>query len=133
MWSAKDLLCLKKKYPALKKISPHKLEGRISFQMLRLDGQYFVNPSLSQIQQSTAPDYLYLCGNYQVSIEWNPPNTYPNAREIGGKLAAVAKRLGKEEADMHLFPDGTMCLAAPMEFDIEFNKGFMLEDYVEKY
>lgn len=62
-----------------------------------------------------------------------PPHTYPNAREIGGKLAAVAKKLGKEEADMHLFPDGTMCLAAPMEFDIEFSKGFKLENYVEKY
>lgn len=133
MWSASDLKWLEEKYPALKKISPHKLEGRVSFQMLRLNNQFFVNPSLSQIQQSTTPDYLYLCGSYEVCIEKNNPNNFPISREIGGKLAAVATRLGKNNKDMHLYQDGTFCLAAPMELDIEFSRGFSLPVYIENF
>lgn len=133
MWSASDIKWLKGKYPALKKISPHRLEGRVSFQMLRLNDQYFINPSLSQIQQSTAPKYLYLCGSYKICIERNQPNVFPTSREIGGKLAAVAAKLGRNNKDMHLYPDGTLCLAAPMELDIEFSKGFKLETYIELF
>ncbi len=109
------------------------LEGRVYFQMLRLNGQYFVNPSLSQIQQSAAPDYLYLCGSYGISIEWNQPNGLPMSRETGGKFAAVAARLGKDNKDMHIYPDGTLCLAAPMDLDIELARGLRLETYIEGF
>ncbi len=133
MWSSSDLKWLKENYPAVKKIAPHKLEGRVSFQMLRSNGQYFFSPSPTQIQQSTGPDYLYLCGSYEIRIERDQSKGFPISRETGGKLAAVAVKLGKDNKDMHLYPDGTLCLAAPMELDIEFDRGFKLETYIEKF
>lgn len=133
MWSSSDLKWLKENYPAVKKISPNKLEGRVSFQMLRSNGQYFFSPSPIQIQQSTGPDYLYLCGNYEIRIERNQPKDFPVSRETGGKIAAVAAKLGKDNKGMHLFQDGTFCLAAPMDLNIEFGRGFELKTYIEKF
>ncbi len=132
MWSANDLKWLNEKYPGLKKTASNILEGRVSFRMLRVNGQYFINPSTDQIEQSTSPDYLYLCGSYEISIE-HQPKTLPIAREIGGKITGVAAKLGKKNIDMHLYPDGTLCLAAPMDLDIEFIKGFKLETYIDKF
>lgn len=131
MWSTTDIKWLKEKYPGLKKISRKCLEGKVSFRMLRLNNEFFVNPTQYQIEQVAASDYLYLCGSYDIQIQKKSLTSFPIAREIGGKIVAVAKRLGKESKDMHLYPDGSLCLAAPMELDMEFSDGFNLKSYIE--
>jgi len=135
MWTSSDLEWLKENYPGIKEKSDKKLEGSLSFRMLSLDNQFIVNPTLDQIQKTTASDYLYLCDTYRVRIEWeNEESYYPISYEVGGKLEATAKRLNKRPIDMHQYSDsGALCLVAPMDLDSTFLKGFQLNIYVENF
>lgn len=139
MWSKDDLLWLAKNYPTLKKIKPDTIEGRLSFQMLRLNGQYTVNPVISLVERTNAKDYLYICDTYHIRITWEKSAALPTVFEIGGKLAAVAKKLNITDiADMHQFQNtGAVCLASHVEMKRAFAEkrrlGVLIENFVIPY
>lgn len=134
MWTKSDLKWLASNYPELKEIRPGVIEGRLAFQMLRSNNTYVVNPSTQQISDLTPPDYLYLCDTYKVRITWPKDAPFPTAHEVGGKLASVAKRLNKSLMDMHQYEaDGGLCLAAIMQLERTFRKGFKLDVFIEEF
>ncbi|MGH7196489.1 MAG: hypothetical protein ACREGJ_01850 [Candidatus Saccharimonadales bacterium] len=134
MWTKSDLAWLSKNYPELKQKQPNTIEGRLTFQMLRANGLYVVNPSAKQIQDLSPPDYLYLCDTYKIRIAWPKDARFPTAHETGGKLAATAKRLNKNLLDMHQYQeDGSLCLAATMQLERTFRKKFKLDAFVEEF
>jgi len=134
MWTSTDLSWLKENYPGLKQKPNNLLEGKLSYQMLRMDGKYYINPSVEQVKNTNASDYLYLCDSYIIRIEWEKHNLrYPTTYEIGRKISDVAKKLGKTAIDMHQFPNGSLCLAAVMDLGITFSKDFRLSVYIENF
>lgn len=135
MWSTENLLWLTNNYPGLKQITPNTIEGRLSFQMLRLNGKYFVNPEIHLIEQTKAKDYLYICDTYQVRITWDKDALLPIVFETGGKLAAVAKKLNITNlADMHQFQDtGSVCLASHVEMKRAFGGKKSLDILIEQF
>lgn len=133
MWSSTDLKWLKANYPGLKPKSDKVLEGRLSYKMLRSNGNYLINPPIDEIQRTDTPDYLYICDTYHIKIEWGDEK-YPKSYEVGGKLKTVAKKLKKGTIDMHQYPqDDGLCIAAPMVLDRTFIKGFSLKNYIEDF
>lgn len=115
-----DLKWLEQNYSTLRLIKPYILEGRLSFQMLKSNDNYYINPSIEQIHNIKKSD-VYICDSYNIRIFWGKNDQFPKAYEVGGKLEATAKRLGKSIIDMHQFPkSGALCLATPMELQRTF-------------
>ncbi len=133
MWTADDLAWLAANYPQLRETESGTIEGRLSFQMLRSDGRYFVNPSSFQVQDSAPSDYLYVCDTYKIRISWHRGRRVPLAYETGGKLAGVAMRLNKSLVDMHQLGDGSLCLAAAMDLERAFREKCSLATYIEEF
>lgn len=135
MWTTEDLLWLTINYPGLKQITPNTIEGRLSFQMLRLNGKYFVEPEINLIERTNTRDYLYICDTYSVRITWENDTSLPTVFETGGKLSAIAERLGITNlADMHQFQDtGAVCLASHVEMKRAFAGKKSLDILIEQF
>ncbi len=133
MWTRDDLSWLAVSYPTLQETKPRVIEGSLTFKMLRANGQYLVNPPDKLVLDTSPADHLYISDTYKVRITWPEGEPYPKAHEIGGKLAETAKRLGKSLLDMHQYEqDGALCLAAAMDLERTFCKGFELDIFVEE-
>ncbi len=134
MWSDDDLLWLKNNYPSLKQTKPNTIEGRLYFRMLRLNGDYIVNPSIEALEKSREKDYLYIFDSYQIRIEWEE-GKIPIVFETGKKLAAVAERLNIQNfLDMHQFQEtGALCLASPVQLRHALPDGARLDILIERF
>ncbi len=66
---------------------------------------------------------VWIADTYDVEIIFfsDYPDTPPNAKETGGKIPA----------DFHKYPDGDLCLAAPLEIRKQFNRRPDLLGFIE--
>jgi len=134
MWCNEDIKWIEQNYPGLRQIDSSTFEGNLSFQMLRVNNKYYINPTDDLIKKVNEPDYLYICDSYKIKIIWDEKWSYPTTYEVGGRLASVASRLGKNLHDLHQFPaNASLCLASPMDLINKFRSGFKIKEFVEDY
>lgn len=132
-WDLAEVERLQAKYPLLKIRSLSKIEGRLSFQMLRCDGEFIISPGVEQLSNTKAKDFLYESDMYDISIHKPSGEPFPIVRETGGRLIEVARKENKKLDDMHQYPNGTLCLASSMQLEQDFNDGMDLLGFVEQH
>lgn len=132
MWNSDDFDWLRKNYPTLCH-SNNTLEGRISFQGIYINEKLLLNPDTESIQVSVENTGIYICDSYRVRITFPNTKYYPETHEIGGRLDKVGERLDKGLLKMHKFdPQGSLCLASPMELERLQRQGLSLESYIQE-
>jgi hypothetical protein len=94
------------------------ISGELSFDME-------FNPDTQQhhifYNDKHSPKDLRIKDVYEIEIAFDNENVIPNVREYGDKIKAVAKKYAIQNlADLHVFPDGGLCLYSPIDkFKIE--------------
>lgn len=70
---------------------------------------------------------------YDIEIDLTPTsdfNLYRNVRETGGKIQRVADKFRKVIGDLHVFPDGKLCLIGYLDENSEIDLRIFLLDVV---
>lgn len=127
--SAADIEWLRDNYPSLK-ISQEdqaiRLQGLLGF------GLYF-EPSKPQLIYNPPAKYhsdKYLVKDvYKIQIKFlrNGNSILPQVREIGGRLESFSKKSGINMADLHVQPNGTLCLCPRQEEERRMPSGLDLD------
>ena len=133
MWARSDIAWLSGHYSTLKLISDGVVGGRLTFQMLRTNGKYFVNPSPDQITDTSSEDFLYLSDTYDIEIRLVGEHSQPMAYEVGGKIDRVAQRFGKSQLDMHKYTEGGLCVASSMQIEKAHEHGFDISHFINEF
>jgi len=134
MWSAEDLGWLKAaRLPLYEK--GRFIEGWLPFKALYDGEQVVINPSAADI--AGLPDKgKYIEDRYKVRIGWQTGyGKYPFTEEIGGRVDALAARLQKRLADLHVYesPPNYLCDSGPRELARAFDEKFSLEKYILRF
>lgn len=90
--------------------------------------QYVINPaSIPECREGT-----YIQDVYELQFEWGD-DPIPVVKEIGGKIERSAIKWGvQNKADVHLYPDGALCLFPAPEAAILWPEQFSLESFFNK-
>lgn len=90
--------------------------------------KYIVNPS-SPIKSI---DGEFIQDVYEISICW-AEKPIPTVKEIGGRIKRSADKWGITKLiDMHLYPDGRLCLYPPPEEVFLLSNDFRLENFFNR-
>lgn len=93
--------------------------------------EYSINPDNKKILDKS---WIYHGDEYAIRIRWPYDQPYPNCYESDtNKILDQAKKANLIPGDVHINPDGSLCLAPPQDLDMRFSDAFSLEAYVENY
>jgi hypothetical protein len=100
--------------------------------MLHINGRHLIKPSSTEVAAHVV-NGIYLCDTYQIKITWYEGAHYPQVIECSSKILKVAKRFGIKPIDVHLYPNGTFCLASWQDLIKRFENSFSLEIFFYEY
>ena len=93
--------------------------------------EYTINPGNDKVLSKSR---IYHGDEYAIRISWPYSQPYPNCYESGtNKILDHAKKIHHASGDMHINPNGSLCLAPPQDLDMRFSNSFSLKVYVEEY
>lgn len=128
--SPEDLGWLSDNHPDLVYIDERKqVVGELDFRMYydqKIPDKYIINPT----SKFALEDKRLVTDVYEITIDFNSNTKIPDAFETGGRIEASAEKWGIESLiDLHVYPNRSLCLCIPLEWDIKLPNGFNLADY----
>lgn len=93
--------------------------------------EYAINPDNDKM---LIKPWIYHGDEYAILIRWPHNQPYPNCYESGtNKILSHVNKIHRAPGDMHINPNGSLCLAPPQDLDMRFSKSFSLEVFIEEY
>jgi len=117
------------------------LEGSFDFvaAYVEQEDRYVINPN-----EPDASGLKIIRDSYEVKITLhNEKSVLPKVQEVGGRIKSVAETHGMQLADLHIYPDNTLCMVGPFDGRIDLTlpqfldgpvlQTFYDQSYFEKY
>jgi hypothetical protein len=108
------------------------LTGRLHFDMAYdpADNSCTINPSPSLLLEKGV---IHHVDEYEVKIAWDAIAPWPLCYEKSGKILALARERQMPLSDLHVNSSGDFCLAPFQDLHLDFDDGFTIQLYIEKY
>jgi hypothetical protein len=106
------------------------ISGKLCFSMYYSDKGigYVINPDSSFENK----DGVIIQDVYEIKIDLSSDEFLPIVREIGGRILKSKEKWGIDKLeDLHIYPDGTLCLCVTTEEETRMPNGFNLKDFFE--
>lgn len=107
------------------------ISGKLRFKMYYSvhERGYVLNPDSSYENKSG----IIIEDVYDIEIDLSKQGFLPLVHETGGRILRSKEKWDvKQLIDMHIFPDGTLCLCIKTEERLKMPNGFKLKDFFEK-
>lgn len=126
-----DRTWLIENYPDLH-FDPEKtvISGKLCFSMHHSNKRigYVINPDSSFKNK----DGIIIEDIYEIEINLSSDEFLPIVKEIGGRILKSKEKWGIDKLeDLHIYPDGTLCLCVTTEEESRMPNGFNLKDFFE--
>ena len=130
MISSDEISWLQANYPDLYFDAGQRcISGELSFRMFyseQLGDGYIVNPDESFEGQ----DGTLIEDVYEIDIRLNDSKALPEVREVGGRIVKSLLEWNIEDpSDLHIHPNGALCLCVETEIEKNLPNGFNLRDF----
>lgn len=130
MLSPEEITWLQLNYPDLcYDTQRQRIVGELAFRMLyskKPNEAYVINPDKSY----ATIDGTLIEDVYEIDIQPSTRGELPEVREIGGRITRSLNKWNiKNPADLHIYPNNTLCLCIPIEIDDRLPSGFNLQDF----
>jgi hypothetical protein len=131
MLTTEDRTWLVENYPDLY-FDPEKLliSGEFRFRMYYSEKElgYVINPDSSFENKNG----IMIEDVYQIEIDLSGNTFLPLVQEIGGRILKSKERWGIDKLeDLHIYPNGILCLCIKTEEQLKMPDGFNLKDFFE--
>lgn len=142
--STEDRIWASRNYPRLKFLNEGESEimaGYFDFAAAydERQGRYVINPDGAE-----TADLKIIRDSYQIKITFPKEHgVLPKVREVSGRIKKAAETHGKQPTDLHISPDGTLCMVGPLDGRIDLTlprfldgpvlQTFYDQSYFERY
>lgn len=129
-WTPESLGAATREFPSLVSAGGQCASGSLSVCGAMRGGALVLNPTESDLADSEA-QATFLVDSFPVEIGADEGGPY--LKVLGTRIAETAERLNLKHIDLHVYPDQSVCFAAPQQIAADWASGMSPVEFVRRY